>query len=258
MTQEKINLIWHTYTDHLREMLQDMMTLNEMTDVTLISEDKKQFKAHKVVLSASSPVFKNIITGCSLSNPLIYLRGIQSFEIESILQFIYLGEAKFYQDRMNEFINVAKNLEIKEISIDDDNPEKNGGAEKIKIKNLETDKAKIFDGDDNEKFTSNDSGFPCNQCDKHFTRKDSYCRHVRTHKGIKYPCTQCEYKATQSSDLQRHIKSIHDGFRYKCTYCNSKYSQLSNLNAHFKAAHGYLDDIVKGNVSISPKCFMDI
>ena len=115
-----------------------------MTDVTLISEDKKQFKAHKVVLSASSPVFKNIITGCSLSNPLIYLRGIQSFEIESILQFIYLGEAKFYQDRMNEFINVAKSLEIKEISIDEDNPEKRVELKKLKLRILKLTKPKFL------------------------------------------------------------------------------------------------------------------
>merc|ERR1712029_30236 len=118
MSQEKFDLTWQTYTDHLREMLNDMMTSNELTDVTLISEDRKKFKAHKVVLSACSSVFKSIISDTFLSSPIIYLRGIQSFEIDSILQFIYLGEATFYQERMNEFINVAKSLEIKEISKD--------------------------------------------------------------------------------------------------------------------------------------------
>merc|ERR1712189_19942 len=122
MSQEKFNLTWHTYTDHLREMLNDMMTSNEMTDVTLVSEDKKKFKAHKVVLSASSSVLKSIISDNILSSPIIYLRGIQSLEIESILQFIYLGEAKFDQERMHEFINVARSLEIKEISKDIEMP----------------------------------------------------------------------------------------------------------------------------------------
>ena len=112
MNVEKLNLTWHTYTDHLREMLHNMLSSNELTDVTLVSEDKKQFKAHKVVLSASSSVFKSIISENIISSPIIHFRGIQSYEIESILQFIYLGEATFYQDRMNEFINVAKSLEI--------------------------------------------------------------------------------------------------------------------------------------------------
>ena len=116
MNQEKFNLTWHTYTDHLREMLHNMMSSEELTDVTLVSEDKKMFKAHKVVLSACSSLFKSIINDSNLSSPIIYLRGIQSLEIESILQFIYLGEATFYQERMNEFIDVAKSLEVKEIS----------------------------------------------------------------------------------------------------------------------------------------------
>ena len=54
MNIEKFNLTWHTYTDHLREMLHNMMSSNELTDVKLVSEDKKIFKAHKVVLSAST------------------------------------------------------------------------------------------------------------------------------------------------------------------------------------------------------------
>ena len=36
--------------------------------------------------------------------------------MESILQFMYLGEGKFYHERMREFIKVAQDLEVKEIS----------------------------------------------------------------------------------------------------------------------------------------------
>ena len=115
MNQEKFKLHWHTYTDHLKEMLHDMMSYNELTDITLVSEDRKQFKAHKIILSASSPVFKSIIGHCLMSSPFIYLKGILSQEIETILRFIYLGEATFNQDRLNMILDVAKSLEIKEI-----------------------------------------------------------------------------------------------------------------------------------------------
>ena len=36
--------------------------------------------------------------------------------MESIMQFIYMGEAKFNEERMSEFLTVSKNLEIKELS----------------------------------------------------------------------------------------------------------------------------------------------
>ena len=74
MSEEKFNLNWDTYTDHLREMLHDMMTSNEFTDVTLVTEDKKHFKAHKVVLRFSSTVFRSITCENYTKNPVIYLR----------------------------------------------------------------------------------------------------------------------------------------------------------------------------------------
>ena len=63
MNQEKFNLKWQTHTDHVREMLCSMMISEELTDVTIVSEDKIQFKAHRVVLSACSPFFQDIIKG---------------------------------------------------------------------------------------------------------------------------------------------------------------------------------------------------
>ena len=50
------------------------------------------------------------------------MRGVLSYEIESILHFIYLGQATIYQERMNEFLNVGKSLEIKEINKDIESP----------------------------------------------------------------------------------------------------------------------------------------
>ena len=115
---EKYNLTWHTYTDHLKQMLQSLMNDKDSQDVTLVCDDKVKIKAHRIVLKACSPVFKNILENNDRGGQTIYLRGIQHQEMESILQFMYLGEATFYQDRMNEFLSVAKNLEIKELSKD--------------------------------------------------------------------------------------------------------------------------------------------
>merc|ERR550517_2028485 len=97
-------------------LLQDLYREGGYTDVTLVSDDQTQFKAHKIVLSACSPVFKKIIDSNPSQHPLIYLRGVQSFEVESILQFMYVGEGRFYHERMAEFIKVAQDLEVKEIS----------------------------------------------------------------------------------------------------------------------------------------------
>merc|ERR1711911_87467 len=87
----------------------------DFADVTLVTEDKRHIKANVNILSACSPVFKNILKKEKNLSPIMYLRGIQYSEMESIMQFIYLGEATFYEERMDELLAVAKSLEIKEL-----------------------------------------------------------------------------------------------------------------------------------------------
>ena len=88
--QEKYAFHWHSYSDHLREALNDMMISSEFADVTLVTDDKQQIRAHRNILSAASPVFKSILQiDNNNANPIIYLRGIQHSEMEFIFQFIW-------------------------------------------------------------------------------------------------------------------------------------------------------------------------
>ena len=115
MHQEKYNLKWHAYSDHLKSMMKELMINEDYSDVTLVTEDKKQIRANISILSGCSPVFKDILKKEKNSNQIMYLRGIQFPEMESIMQFIYLGEATFYEERMDELLAVAKSLEIMEL-----------------------------------------------------------------------------------------------------------------------------------------------
>ena len=61
MDGDKYTLTWQTYSDHLRGMMQEMMTSEDFADVTLVCDDKKTVRAHKNILSACSTVFKDIL-----------------------------------------------------------------------------------------------------------------------------------------------------------------------------------------------------
>ena len=113
---EKYNVLWQDYNDHLRDMLHTMRKFDEFTDVTLICDDQREIHAHKVVLSACSPVLKAILQRKDYGIPIVYLKGIKFPEMESILQFMYLGQTTVEQQRITSFLDVAKNLEIKELS----------------------------------------------------------------------------------------------------------------------------------------------
>ena len=104
MDQNKYALTWDTYPDHLREMMKEMMSSDDFTDVTLVSDDNKSIKAHRNILSACSPFFRDILKiETDNSHPVvIYLTWIQYQEIETILRFMYLGEVRFSKKRIHK------------------------------------------------------------------------------------------------------------------------------------------------------------
>ena len=124
MHEEKYSFTWHTYSDHMKSMMKELMMNENFSDVTLVTEDKKQIKANIKILSVCSPVFKDILKKQKNSSTIVYMRGIQYLDMKSIIQFIYLGEATFYEKRMDEFLAVAKSLEINELCDTDTNNER--------------------------------------------------------------------------------------------------------------------------------------
>ena len=91
MSQETFCLKWKTYDAHLTTAFRDLINENKFSDVTLVCDDQTQLPAHKIVLSACSPILGNILLNNPHPHPLLYLRGVRKQEMQSILQFMYLG-----------------------------------------------------------------------------------------------------------------------------------------------------------------------
>ena len=239
-----------------------MMTSSEFADVTLVTDDKQQIRAHRNILSGCSPVFKNILQiDRDNANPIIYLRGIQYSEMESIMQFIYLGEARFCEERMSEFLLVAKNLEIKNLStsieMKDDptssNEESSEHQTTFADNDVDEDPAKTLNEDgeyfDNQTHTSTkpttrnktinkSCKYACNQCDYQATHQGNLTVHIQSkHEGVKYACNKCDYQAKRPYILRSHIQSIHEGVKYSCNECEKQFTQRNNLTVHIQTIH---------------------
>ena len=224
MTNEKFTLTWHSYVSHFQEVLGSLFDSGESSDVTLVCDDQVKFKAHTFVLKACSPVFKNILHETNELNSVVYLRGVNHLELRPILEFIYSGQASFYQERMKEFLRVGKDLQIKEIKEVPDKKE-----DKIVQENVDshaqqhTIPEETFSDDTNNSNEYEGSSpaatktsqqvyvrrsAQCPQCDAVFGQREDMLRHVRSkHEGVRYPCSQCDYQATQQSSLNRHVKT---------------------------------------------------
>ena len=257
MSQEQFNLNWHTFSDHLKEMMLKLMESNETADVTLVCEDKAKFRAHKFVLMSCSPVFHSIINDLpKTGGSFIYLRGVLAQEMKSILQFIYLGQATLYRNRMNEFLNVAKILEIKEISKDVDCDEEAASESDVTDDDILKNNENLYTWETKNQISEmvaeeleletkitqssrNETGkFQCSECDKQFVSKSNVNLHIqRAHEGLNFQCNECDKTFNQKIHLITHIKGVHEGIKFPCNECPYKATKQSNLVQHKKIKH---------------------
>ena len=227
---KKISLNWQTFQKHTKDLLTDLHTSSKYSDVTLVCDDKTQFKAHKFVLSSCSAVFEDILSS-NVNWPVIYLRGILKEEMEAVLQFMYLGEATVYQDRMNEFLNVARDLNLKDIGknidITDDLKQPLG-------------QSSFLNSTDYQSVGDEDGKYQCPQCDYKTSKMWHLKPHIKSmHEGIKYPCQQCDYQSSDLSNLRQHIKVVHEGLRFTCPElnCDYKTTRSNILKYHLQIKH---------------------
>ena len=252
---DKLNLSWHTFANHTNEMYSELYNTKKYSDVTLVSDDKSLFRGHKFILSACSSVFRTILD-MNQNQTCIYLRGISKFELEPILQFMYLGEATIHQERMGEFLNVAKDLDLKEISSnDDDDDAKENSNIKIKTKTpMQNNKKMLHDVQDlkfneidktvGENDDINVTNYASNLYDEEFegiVRNDSEEEPLDSRDMVNqlfyYKCNDCKFKSAHKGALTCHIRTKHEGLRFNCNQCGYQATKKQHLIRHIESKH---------------------
>ena len=109
---EKFCLKWNDFQTNLSKTFGCLRQEEHLFDVTLVSDDEQHIAAHKLVLSASSEFFKNILKKASHSSPMIFLSGFKSSDLLLIMDYIYQGEVQVLQNDLNGFLDVAQRLKI--------------------------------------------------------------------------------------------------------------------------------------------------
>merc|ERR1719356_994481 len=113
MASEKFCLRWNDFEANISSAFREIRDDKEFFDVTLASEDDNQIQAHKVIIGACSPFFRNILRKNTHNHPLLYLKGVKYKELVSVLNFMYHGEVNVAQDDLNQFLAVAEDLRVK-------------------------------------------------------------------------------------------------------------------------------------------------
>jgi len=112
MGSEKFCLRWNDFESNISSAFRELRDDKDFFDITLACDDE-QIQAHKVILSACSPFFRNILRRNPHQHPLLYLKGVKYTDLQSVLNFMYHGEVNVAQDELNSFLAVAEDLRVK-------------------------------------------------------------------------------------------------------------------------------------------------
>ncbi|XP_068130540.1 kelch-like protein 24 isoform X2 [Hyperolius riggenbachi] len=93
--------------------LRDLYFTDALCDVTIVTEGRR-FLCHRVVLASVSPYFRAMFTSCMVESQQgeVSLLDVSASIIETILHFIYTGEAAVTLDNVEDLFTVSSRLQI--------------------------------------------------------------------------------------------------------------------------------------------------
>ena len=109
---EKFCLKWNDFQTNVTNSFKQLRKSDDFYDVTLVSDDKQQVSAHKIVLASSSEYFKDVLKNNKHSHPLLCLNGVNSQELNFVLDYMYNGEVQIYQEHLDGFLEIAQRFQV--------------------------------------------------------------------------------------------------------------------------------------------------
>ncbi|KAJ9577416.1 hypothetical protein L9F63_006010, partial [Diploptera punctata] len=104
-------LRWNNYQSSITSAFENLRDDEDFVDVTLAC-DGKSLKAHRVVLSACSPYFRELLKSTPCKHPVIVLQDVAFADLHALVEFIYHGEVNVHQRNLSSFLKTAEVLRV--------------------------------------------------------------------------------------------------------------------------------------------------
>ncbi|XP_073943722.1 uncharacterized protein isoform X2 [Choristoneura fumiferana] len=105
-------LRWNNFQANITSQFEALRDDEDFVDVTLACEGHR-LEAHKVVLSACSPYFKELFKNNPCPHPIIFMRDCEVSHVRALLQFMYAGQVNIAQAQLSAFLRTADALQIR-------------------------------------------------------------------------------------------------------------------------------------------------
>ncbi|XP_037078191.1 protein bric-a-brac 1-like isoform X3 [Pollicipes pollicipes] len=114
-------LQWNSYQTSVTSLFNDLRRDGELVDVTLCAQGQ-QIKVHRMMLSACSPYFRDVLKGNLGTHPVFFMRDISFKDLANIVEFMYRGKVNVAQSELGSFLKTAETLQVRGLTGDDEPP----------------------------------------------------------------------------------------------------------------------------------------
>jgi len=248
---DKFCLNWNGYDTNIRESFRKLREDQRLFDVTLVTDDGQHIQAHKIILSAGSHFFSDIFLKSNQTNMLIYLKGINSVQLENLLDFLYNGEASVGQEELKEFLETGKELQVKgfEAYVAADVGE---SLQEEPVKYLNENIDTYENGDDNsaennifDTLEHVENGTLKHTNDERMKKIENsdldlqIMQMIEKSDGI-WNCKVCGKTTAKIRDIKDHAETHIEGMSHSCHICNKSYPRRPILRKHISKIHSEL------------------
>lgn len=242
---ERFSLKWNDFGTNASKAFGVLRNEDFLQDVTLVGEDNHQLAAHKLVLSACSDYFKTIFKTNKHTHPLICLEGISSSDISNILDYMYNGEVKIFQDDLDRFLAVAQRFKLEGLGEEIPNGPIQPKPRQAPLKRECTNINPMVLPKVNELNATRQLGTTLENenikmamsVEKTYLDDKIHQLVVKTNGGL-FQCNLCGKSANQKIHIKNHIEAKHlEGIEIPCPICGKKFRSNNSFFIHKSRFH---------------------
>jgi len=115
MGTENMTLKWDDFEKNAISSFKGLRDDDEFLDATIMCENSK-VRAHRVILSACSPKFREMFRCSAHHSPVVYLSGVREADLVALLDFMYNGQVAVPEKNLEDFLKTAAELQVKGLS----------------------------------------------------------------------------------------------------------------------------------------------
>ena len=257
MSSEKFCLKWNDFQKNIGISFGELRDDKDFSDVTLACEDA-DLEAHKVVLSSCSPFFRRLFKRGKHKHPIIYMRGLKADQLKAVVDFIYFGEVNIVQEKLEPFLELAKDLELKGLVGTDaeqtEEPKTTLLEPKPELKGVQ--KPKNTGSGQLQSATVQPVVEPCTSdfdyeqglvpatelkmkttkvhIDEDTFRKRDTLFQIQEH-GV-WACNVCSFTSSNRGTMREHVEKHMEGLEFPCDHCGKIKRSSMSLRKHYNVS----------------------